>query len=198
MNFLAHAYLSGGDEKLLIGNFIADFVKGKSALQQFPEEIKRGIALHRSIDAFTDVHPTVTVSKTRLREKYRHYAGVIVDIFYDHFLAKNWERYHHLPLDKFASSVYSTIQANHGMLPERVNDFFPYMMRQNWLVNYSKVAGINRALTGMSRRTPYDSKMDEATHELTHFYNDFEDEFLLFFPELKNHVESFLIENTGP
>jgi acyl carrier protein phosphodiesterase len=192
MNFLAHAYLSGEDEKLLVGNFIADFVKGKTALDKFDPEVKKGIALHRAIDSFTDIHPTVSLSKNRLREKYRHYSAVIIDVFYDHFLAKNWEDYHFQPLELYASHVYRIIDEHHPMLPDTVKDFFPYMVRGNWLLNYSKVEGISRALTGMSRRTPYESKMDQAPDELVRFYAEFESEFRSFFPELQKHVGSFL------
>lgn len=191
MNFLAHAFLSGEDEKLLIGNFIADFVKGRQALEQFEEPIKRGIYLHRSIDAFTDSHEVVRESKNRLKGKYRHYSGVIVDVFYDHFLAVNWNQYHTLSLEAYAVKTYQIVTAHTPVLPERVQQFFPYMVRGNWLVSYSKIEGIGRALTGMSRRTPYESKMDEATNELIQFYDEFRKEFERFFPELRRAVSSF-------
>src|SRR6188768_77560 len=102
MNFLAHLYLSGNDNKIMVGNFIADFVKGRVALNQFEPAIIRGIELHRAIDEYTDNHPVVTISKNRLRPTYRHYSGVIVDVFYDHFLARNWNTYHSDLLPDFA------------------------------------------------------------------------------------------------
>src|SRR5688572_5263038 len=102
MNFLAHAYLSPVNEKILLGNFIGDFIKGRQALNKFDPEIIRGVELHRAIDEFTDDHPTVHQSKDRLRASYRHYAGVIVDVFYDHFLATHWSLFHSDPLDRFA------------------------------------------------------------------------------------------------
>jgi acyl carrier protein phosphodiesterase len=192
MNFLAHAYLSGDNEKLMVGNFIADFVKGKAALDSFEEPIQRGIYLHRAIDLFTDTHEIVRESKKKLREKYRHYAGVIVDVFYDHFLAKAWQDYHHKRLDTFADEVYATIDKHFLILPESVQQFFPYMVRGNWLVSYSKVEGIGRALTGMSRRTPYLSRMDEATNDLLKHYNEFQKEFSQFFPALDQHSRDWL------
>jgi acyl carrier protein phosphodiesterase len=192
MNFLAHAALSGNNEKILVGNFIADFVKGKAALQQFDPEIRNGILLHRAIDAFTDTHPTVALSKNRLRTKYRHYAGVIIDVFYDHFLARNWMTFHSVPLEVFADRVYSVVDKHFDVLPDAVTTFFPYMKRGNWLVSYAKVEGIARALTGMSRRTPYESKMDESVNELVEFYDEFEKEFHLFFPLLSKRAEQFL------
>ena len=177
MNFLAHVYLSGNNPKLLVGNFIGDFVKGKNALENFEEEIVRGIELHRSIDAFTDKHPTVSKSKDRLREKYRHYSGVIVDVFYDHFLGKNWKDYHPQPLDTFASNVYKIIDNHYTILPAEVKNMFPYMKRGNWLVGYSFVEGIHRALSGMASRTTFVSKMEQASGDLVTHYDAFEQEF---------------------
>ena len=188
MNFLAHIYLSGSNEKMMVGNFIADFVKGRAALEKFDGEIIRGIELHRAIDEFTDSHPIVTKSKIRLRPKYRHYSGVIVDVFYDHFLAKNWDRYHTEALPDFAERIYQTIEKHNSILPEGVNRMLPYMIRGNWLVNYSKPEGIHRALTGMSRRTPFESKMDEAIGDLIKHYDEFKTEFEEFFPVLESYV----------
>lgn len=189
MNFLAHLYLSGDDQKIMIGNFIADFVKGRIALNQFEPEIIRGIELHRAIDEFTDSHPVVTISKDRLRPKYRHYSGVIVDVFYDHFLARNWSTYHPDLLPNFANKAYGIIQSFDSILPQDVKYMMPYMIKGNWLVNYSKLEGIHRALSGMASRTPYESKMEEAVADLELHYSDFEHEFKLFFPELKSFCE---------
>ena len=194
MNFLAHLYLSGGDEKLMVGNFIGDFVKGRSALQKFERRIISGIELHRAIDEFTDTHPTVTQSKNRLRPKYRHYSGVIVDVFYDHFLAKNWTDYHAAPLKDFASFAYRLIENYDAVLPNEVKHMLPFMMKGNWLVNYSRVEGVARALSGMAGRTPYVSKMEEAGDDLIKYYGDFENEFSLFFPELSKYCQSRIRE----
>lgn len=192
MNFLAHLYLSGEDQQVMLGNFIADFVKGKQALEAFPPGIIRGIQLHRTIDAFTDSHTTVAVSKNRLRPRYRHYAGVIVDVFYDHFLAAHWDTFHPQPLSAFAAHAYDVLQTHEAILPPAVQQMLPYMMRGNWLLNYGRTEGIHRALTGMSRRTPYESHMDEAVQDLIAHYASFEQEFLDFFPALRQHAEDFL------
>jgi acyl carrier protein phosphodiesterase len=196
MNFLAHLYLSGTDEKVLIGNFIADFVKGKNFHQAYDASIAKGIALHRFIDEYTDQHPVVTESKKRLRSVYRHYSAVIVDVFYDHFLARYWSEFHSIPLDTFAKFCYETIQDHEPILPEGIRYMLPYMIRGNWLLNYSKIEGINRALTGMSRRTPYESKMDEATNDLVRHYEEFKSEFYLFFPDLRKNVDEWLSVST--
>ena len=192
MNFLAHAYLSGDDDKkLLIGNFIGDFIKGRQALSRFDPEIIRGVELHRAIDEFTDNHAIVHESKDRLRPKYRHYAAVIVDVFYDHFLAAQWARYHPRPLADFASETYKTIDTFSAILPLSFKQMLPYMISGNWLVNYAKITGVQRTLSGMASRSPYDSKMEQATNDLETHYSAFNDEFDRFFPELQQFAEEW-------
>ncbi len=192
MNFLAHLYLSGDNTSVMLGNFIGDFVKGKNLMEKVGPEMAKGIELHREIDFFTDQHPIVRESKKRLRPKYRHYSGVIVDVFYDHYLAKNWKDYHHQLLPDYADRVYNLIQKNNALLPERVNMMMPYMIKGNWLVNYATLDGIHRALSGMTRRTPYESKMDESISDLTENYEEFKTEFITFFPELRKHCKDWL------
>ena len=111
MNFLAHLYLSGNNKEVILGNFIADAVKGKE-LNRYKEQVQVGIRLHRAIDTYTDKHPVVEKSKERLRGKYHKYAGVIVDMFYDHFLAANWNEYSNEPLNKFTSNAYRILILN--------------------------------------------------------------------------------------
>lgn len=176
----------------MLGNFMGDFVKGKAYLQQYEADIIKGIHLHRHIDEFTDSHPIVTDSKNRLRPKYRHYSGVIVDVFYDHFLAHNWNTFHPQPLDVFAHHAYDTIASHYAILPDELNRMMPYMISGNWLVNYSKTEGIHQALSGMARRTPFASKMDEAVTDLHEHYDDFNAEFMAFFPQLNTFCEEFL------
>lgn len=195
MNFLAHIYLSKDHPKIMVGNFIGDFVKGKHYPDQFEPEIAKGIELHRAIDEFTDRHPVVQQSKNRLRPKYRHYAGVIVDIFYDHFLSKYWRDYHVLPLTEFAANTYATLKDYYSILPDDVKSMLPYMIKDDWLVNYGHLSGIGQALRGISRRTRYDSKMNESVHELEEFYEEFKTEFQSFFLDLKSHTEAFLKQN---
>lgn len=195
MNFLAHLYLSGDNPSILIGNFIGDFVKGRNNFVQYGSEIAKGIELHRAIDAFTDTHSVVQQSKNRLRPKYRHYSGVIIDIFYDHYLAKNWNEYHSEFLPDYADKVYDLIQTHLNILPEKVNWILPYMIKGNWLLNYGKLEGIERALIGLSRRSAHDSKMNESVHELKEFYPEFKKEFEEFFPELKNYCDNWITLN---
>ncbi len=190
MNFLAHLYLSGEDEMVLVGNFIGDFVKG-SQMDQYAEKIQKGIRLHRSIDHFTDNHSIVLESKIRLREKFRHYAPVIVDVFYDHFLAKDWSKFSETPLKEYTENFYNLMRGYFNIIPQGVIHMLGFMSRDNWLYQYQFIEGIDRALTGMSRRTKFENKMDEASLSLKEHYEDFEKEFNQFFPELESHVSNF-------
>jgi acyl carrier protein phosphodiesterase len=191
MNYLAHIFLSGQDRDIITGNFIGDFVKGKD-LENFPERVKRGILLHRKIDDFTDQHEIVLETKKRLRPKYRHYAPVIADVFYDHFLACNWGDYHQIKLRSFTASFYRMISGRSQFIPGPAQHMLTYMSSQDWLFNYQFVEGINRALTGMSRRTKFNSGMETASNELEENYLLYESEFKQFFPHLQEMCQDYL------
>ncbi|MFK7951283.1 MAG: ACP phosphodiesterase [Ekhidna sp.] len=191
MNFLAHIYLSGNNEELMVGNFIGDFVKGNQ-LDEYSPSIQQGIRLHRAVDYFTDTHDIVLQSKKKLREKYRHYAPVIVDVYYDHFLAKNWSQFSSIPLKEYTHSFYETMTKYQNQIPKGVIHMLNYMSKDNWLFNYQFIEGMDKALTGMSKRTKFDSKMEEASGSLEEYYDEFSEEFFAFFPELENHVKEFL------
>ncbi len=183
MNYLAHIYLSGDNDLVTIGNFIADGIKGKK-YKKYSKDIQIGILLHRHIDTYTDAHKTVRLSTKRLHEKYSHYSGVIVDILYDHFLAKNWASYSDTPLDEYVENFYHSLEANYDLLPLRIQKMMPYMLADNWLLNYASIEGISRVLDGVNRRTKNRSSMNEAVVELEAFYAEFENEFSDFFDEL--------------
>jgi len=183
MNFLAHIYLSFEDDEITIGNFIADSIRGNK-YKHLPNRIQQGIMLHRAIDTFTDAHSTVRLSTKRLHKNYGHYSGIIVDIFYDHFLAKNWKTYSGTPLDEFVDNFYDLLEDNYELLPIGVHRMMPYMISDNWIFNYSKLDGIARVLNGMNRRTKNRSKMNFAIVDLEEHYTAFEEEFTSFFEEL--------------
>ena len=183
MNFLAHIYLSFGNDEITLGNFIADSIRGNRH-KHLPINVQKGIMLHRAIDTFTDAHPTVRKSTRRLHKNYSHYSGVIVDIFYDHFLAKNWEQYSETPLDIFVEQFYDLLEDNYTILPDGVKHMMPYMISDNWIYNYSNLDGISKVLSGMNRRTKNKSKMNFAILDLETHYVDFEKEFSIFFREL--------------
>ena len=183
MNFLAHIYLSSDNELLTIGNFAGDGVRGKD-YTRFPVAMQAGIQLHREIDTFTDAHPIVRRSTKRLHKNYSHYSGVIVDIFYDHFLAKNWQDYSDVPFADYIDDFYKSLNRHIDILPERFQNFTPMMIEDNWLLSYATIDGIQLVLNGMNKRTKGRSKMNEATKELQDYYEAFEEDFTLFFKEL--------------
>ena len=193
MNFLAHIYLSGSNEAVTIGNFIADGIKGKS-YKKYPLQIQRGILLHREIDTFTDQHPIVKKSTARLHNNYSHYSGVIVDILYDHFLAKNWNDYHKQPLEEYIQDFYKLLRTDFDILPSRIQQMMPYMISDNWLLSYATVPGISKILVQMNRRTNNISKMNFAVIELEQYYTEFEEEFTSFFIELESFTSNKLLQ----
>lgn len=200
MNFLAHIYLSGNNDLVTIGNFIADGIKGQD-YKKFPKDIQTGILLHREIDTYTDKHKTVRQSTKRLHKKYGHYSGVIVDVLYDHFLAKNWENYNQEPLKDYVEAFYVSLEKHFKILPQRIQKMIPYMITDNWLLSYASIEGITRVLNGMNKRIKNIDNMNEAINELEEFYDDFEGEFTLFFNDLiefSNNKRKELIIKLNP
>ncbi|MDQ2772021.1 MAG: ACP phosphodiesterase [Bacteroidota bacterium] len=191
MNFLAHLLLSGPVEaapysEVLLGNFIADSVPGRQ-LETYPPAVQAGIRLHRAIDTFTDLHPVVRRSTRRLREAgYGKYAGVISDMFLDHFLARHFAGFSPEPLAEFASRVYALLLARQAEMPSRVQHMLGYMVQHNWLLGYAETAGLARALGGLSRRAVPGSGMETAAEELLRHYAAYETDFREFFPELRD------------
>lgn len=183
MNYLAHIYLSFGDDGITLGNFIADSIRGNQ-YKHLPERIQQGIILHRAIDTFTDTHPIPRISSKRLHVNYSHYSRVIVDIFYDHFLARNWKAYSDIPLDEYVGWFYGLLQMNYTFMPPKVKYMMPYLIDDNWLVSYADLNGIAKVLQGMNRRTRNKSGMDTAIRDLEENYSLFEHEFTTFFEEL--------------
>lgn len=182
MNFLAHIYLSGDNDFIKIGNFMADGIRGTN-YSHYPADIQKGILLHRAIDTFTDAHPVFRKSKHRLHQNYGHYSGVITDILYDHFLAKNWTSYSDTPLDSYAQSFYTILKENYTLLNEKTQQMLPYMIGRNWLVNYATIEGLTTTLFQMDHRTKNRVHMQNAIVELQRYQLEFEEEFTLF---LKN------------
>ncbi|MBS3992469.1 MAG: acyl carrier protein phosphodiesterase [Bacteroidetes bacterium] len=183
MNFLAHLYLSGNNIKITTGNFMADAIKGNKYLT-FEDEIQKGILLHRAIDYYTDHHALVKLSKKRLHQRYNHFNGIIIDIFYDHFLAKNWSHYSAIPLAIYAHEIYSHLEANSHLFPPQVKRMLYFMKLQNWLVSYQDTTEIKKVLTQMSLRSKHQSYMHLASEDLILHYNEFENDFQQFFPDI--------------
>lgn len=186
MNFLAHIYLSGDNDLVKIGNFMADGIHGRP--EGFPVDVQKGILLHRAIDTYTDAHPIFRQGTKRLHARYHHYAGVIMDIYYDHFLAKNWANYHDKPLEDYTAAFYKSLNDNYQLLTDRTKNIMPHMVEYNWLASYATTEGISRILAQMDRRTKNRSGMSTSIDELLKFYVEYENEFTVFFEEIRDFV----------
>lgn len=195
MNFLAHLYLSQNDTNIMIGNFIADHIRGNN-YEGFSKEIQQGIFLHREIDTFTDAHKIVRKSKRRLHKRYRHYDGVIIDIFYDYFLAKNWADYSDVSLDVYTKSVYKLFSKISDDLPVKSQNFIKYMIEYNILFNYQYKDGIAKVLNGMNTRTKGKSQMNLAIEDLRLLEDELQEDFTLFFKDLIEHTNKKFKELT--
>ncbi|ARV07996.1 ACP phosphodiesterase [Polaribacter sp. SA4-10] len=181
----------------MIGNFIADHIRGNN-YKHFSEEIQQGIFLHREIDTFTDAHEVVRKSKRRLHKRYRHYDGVIIDIFYDYFLAKNWADYSEVPLAVYTKSVYKLFDEKSAELPVKSQQFIKYMIEYNILYNYQFEEGIEKVLKGMNTRTKGKSQMNLAIEDLKILKNEFNEDFTLFFKDLQEFTHQKLKEIQNP
>lgn len=189
MNYLAHIYLSGENEETLVGNFIGDYVKGKS-FKQFPENIQTGILLHRQIDSFTDNNPKFTDAKKLLRSEFGLYSGILVDFFYDHFLAANWNKYSDVTLRSFSKRTHAILLSNFKYLPRRVQGFLPFLIQNRRLESYATVPGILDSIKIMSEYTSLPDKTEIARKTLIDNYDFFADNFSLFMKEMIDFVSA--------
>ena len=183
MNFLAHLYLSGNDEEIITGNFIADHVKGVMVMK-YSSRIQSGIKLHREIDTFTDSHHAFLQTTKRLNGNYRKYAGVVADMFYDHYLSADWNSYSNESLEDFTNRMYSILIKRYPILPQKSQRFIAYMKKFNWFSGYGTFEGLGRALSGMAVRTPFKSGMEHAVNDLKRDYQLFRKEFQIFFQDI--------------
>jgi acyl carrier protein phosphodiesterase len=189
MNFLAHTFLSGDSDEVRIGNFIGDYVKG-SDFKLYAEGIRKGIILHRHIDSFTDSHPVVRESISRLVPLYHKYAGVIIDIFYDHFLSVNWDFISSVPLADLAELTYRNLHDHYDILPEEIKKVVPSFIFNRWLEAYNTIEGIETVLRKMSVVTSLPDLTAGAIRSLEEFYEDYQNEFFAFFPDIVHYVST--------
>lgn len=189
MNYLAHLYLSGESEKLIVGNFIGDYVKGRK-YQDYPNEISKGILLHRQIDSFTDRHEFTRKSKEFFRKEFGLYSGIVVDFFYDHFLAKNWYEYSSVPLRAYAKKMHAILLSNFRVLPKRVQAFLPFLIQNKRLESYATIQGIVQSLKIMGNYSSLPSKSEEAKIILKANYHQLDEYFGIFFRDLIDFVQT--------
>ncbi len=188
MNFLAHLYLSGESDELILGNFIGDYVKGQQYLN-YREEVQRGILLHRQIDSFTDNHPLVKTAARRFNPGFGRYSGIVTDVVFDHFLAKYWSGYSVYTLRQFSKHVHAVLLSNFIHLPARVKGFLPFFIQHRRLESYAHVEGIRQSLEIMGRRTSLPEYSDYAMQVLDDNFEQMRIEFESFFDELVGFAE---------
>ena len=196
MNYLAHLYLAEDSEKSILGNILGDFVKGPIGNDYDPAIVK-GIWTHRKVDVFTDSHEIFRESKRLISPSRRRFAGIIVDLVFDHFLAKNWASYSELDLDRFIRETYELLNRNMEILPEKFRLFLPRMINEDWLGSYRMIDGTGKAIDRISerlrRRFNRGNSLLGAIDEVESNYNELEDNFNAFFPELVSFVEDLRI-----
>jgi len=183
MNYLAHLHLGGQQPEELLGSLYGDFVKGR--LQgQFSTTIESAIQLHRSIDVFTDAHPLVNQSLSRFSQTRRRYAGIVLDVFFDHCLARDWSQYAEGPLERFTSRFYQLLVAQ-PQLPERLADIAPHMAAHDWLGSYRDFEVLERVISGIARRLSRPEELNGAMHDLRALYEPLSEDFNAFYPQLQ-------------
>ncbi|GAB4258414.1 MAG: acyl carrier protein phosphodiesterase [Vicingaceae bacterium] len=187
MNYLAHFYLSFENEGLIIGNYLADDYKGKSYLK-LPEEIKKGVVLHRTIDDLTDKHALVLEAKNRLREDLGKFTGVALDVFFDHFLAKHWQKFHQKPLNNYSTDIYELLNKHKTYYSTLNKKKLYYMSTFDWLKSYAHITGVKIALNGLSKRTIQPNTLKSSHKVLKNHYDFIEDIFMEFFPDLEQEI----------
>ena len=192
MNFLAHLFFSGNTPEIIVGNMMGDFVKGRLD-DSYPPGITRGLELHRRIDSFAGHHPAFTASRRRLDPRFGHYRGVLVDLFYDHFLAAEWGRFTEEPFPVFLARVERVLNDHAAVLPEELRARLPDIMH-DWLPSYRDTEGIGQVLRRMARRVRRSNPLGEGGAELVCHYGELRNDFLVFFPDLKEYVVPFIGE----
>jgi acyl carrier protein phosphodiesterase len=183
MNFLAHFFLAFDEPGLMVGNFLADFLnKRQTELLSIP--VQQGISLHRAIDTFTDNHPEVKKSIQQLRPRHRKYAPVIVDVYYDYFLHRNWDLYSHTPKSEFSAKVYAALEDYHPLMPDFMQPRVKEMVEAKWLDSYGTLEGLTYTFTRMRARTSHPEWLDGAVESLQQLTPTLEADFVAFFPDL--------------
>jgi acyl carrier protein phosphodiesterase len=193
MNYLAHLYLADTSEEFLIGSFLGDFVKG-SIGDRYSREISSGINFHRKVDMYADTHEKTIASRNLFGREKRRFAGIILDICYDHFLSKHWSEYSDTDLPEFIDHAYGLLQKYRDIFPERLKEVLPRLINQNWLGTYLTLEGVEITLNRIAKRISKKNSLEGSMSEIRSNYADLETNFLIFFPELVAYAKSFIRE----
>lgn len=194
MNFLAHMFLTQGDKELTVGNYVADFIRNRD-LVLFSDRVVQGIMLHRHIDHYTDTHPEVLKSTRTLRSRHKKYAPVVIDVFYDYILSKNWDRFSELDMRSFADKIYMHLNEYSEEFPIHLQDITTRMIADDFLLQYGTQAGIEKTFRRIGRRAKFQSNFNTAFEDLVLGYEELNDGFLKFFPDLIKEVRNYKFPN---
>lgn len=197
MNFLAHFFLSGEDDHLMVGNFLGDYLNN-AQVSELPPAVQKGVALHRAIDSYTDQHPEVLKGVRRMYGRHSKYAPVIIDVFYDYFLSLNWSTYSEQPLPEFILDAYACLQRHHHLMPEPVHTYVPKMIADNWLETYATHNGIAYTFRRMSRRVSRPELLAGALDTMVSHFQELNTEFNAFFPDAIRHAKAFVKQAAPP
>ncbi|MDJ0536488.1 MAG: ACP phosphodiesterase [Xenococcaceae cyanobacterium MO_207.B15] len=200
MNWLAHLFLAAPDVESRLGNLLGDLVKGK-ARETLSPGLKQGLECHQVIDIFTDCHPIVRNSKQRIDNQYRRFSGILIDVFYDHILAKNWADYSSISLEQFTQDVYTSFEGYLEVIPPVASKVIQRAISENWLLSYRDLEGIELSLKRISwkltRRSKKHYDLCPAIEELSKHYRELEQDFTVFFPELMAHIDIWNVSRKG-
>ncbi|WP_374012960.1 ACP phosphodiesterase [Pseudoxanthomonas koreensis] len=189
MNYLAHLYLAGPGHPAMLGALLGDFVFGRLALQDYPAQVRREIVIHRRVDRYTDTHPLVVQARGLFAPELRRYAGIALDVYYDHCLARAWDRYSQVPLDAFTAPFYAWLLQHLDGLPQRLRAIAPLMAGHDWLGSYRQRHNVDRAVARIATRLSRNGERlvacldDLARHEAAIAAG-----FEAFFPQLQDYV----------
>jgi len=192
MNYLAHAFLSNNENDLLIGNFIADHLRGNN-FTGYPQTIIEGVLLHRRIDTFTDAHPEFKKSKRIFYKGFEKYSGILIDIYFDYFLAKDFEKYSNVSLDLFSKNVYTVYTSHLDLLAESSTRFLDYVVKNNIYLSYSRLEGIETVLNHLSHRIKHRVQLDQSIQLFKEHEKELQENFNLFF---KDALKEFALRKT--
>jgi len=193
MNFLAHMFLTFGDKELTVGNYVADFIRNRD-LVLFSDKIVQGVMLHRHIDHYTDTHPEVLKSTRKLRARHKKYAPVVIDVFYDYILSKNWDKFSSIDMRTFADKIYVCLNEYSEEFPIHLQDITSRMIADDFLLQYGKQSGIEKTFRRIGRRAKFKSNFETAFDDLEKGYEEINEGFLKFFPDLIAEVKTFSFE----
>lgn len=194
MNFLAHIYLSGTEDDLIVGNYLGDMLK-KKEVDTMPADILRGIYLHRAIDSYTDGHEEVKKCIRRIYPHQGKYAPVVLDVYFDYVLSQNWTRYSELDLRAFCSKSQETLMSYMELMPERVQKRTSSMVGADFLYMYGKEEGMRETFRRIGMRASFQNNLESAFGDVSQYYADIEKSFFLFFEDLESYVAKWLEEN---